>query len=335
MNKILITSIIFFNVVTINTTYAQQNIRDKFLVDKIYFTDGMSEYLYDEENNLIKVPWGFFEYKNGLVSKFLYRHPTQPQFDSDEHYFYDSQGQLVRREKYFKGQMLSYLNFHYENGLMVSTYSDTTLPFQGDSIFYDTSGNVVKHSRLWEFGWRTIYYEYDNNPKPNFGIDYLFMFLPFPCMGTIDDLGNLERGLSKNNMTKIYWHGGILETYNYTYNEHGLPVTFETVYSLGYSMLLNISYKQIEVGVPKLEQNLHEIKVYPNPTDGQLRITNYELRIEGVEVFDIYGKMQKAESRRQKTESEIVLDISNLAAGIYFVKVVTEKGEVIKKVVKQ
>ena len=113
-------------------------------------------------------------------------------FDYDEHYFYDSQGQLVRREEYFMEQMLSYQNFHYENGQMVSTYSDSTLPFQGDSIFYDTSGNVVKRSLLWGFGWRTYYYEYDNNPKPNFGIDYLFVLAPLP--GEDDIVANLAKG---------------------------------------------------------------------------------------------------------------------------------------------
>jgi hypothetical protein len=33
-----------------------------------------------------------------------------------------------------------------------------------------------------------------------------------------------------------------------------------------------------------------------------------------------------AESRRQKAEGEILIDISNLQVGIYFVKIKTEKG---------
>jgi len=39
--------------------------------------------------------------------------------------------------------------------------------------------------------------------------------------------------------------------------------------------------------------------------------------------------------RKSGAEGEVVLDISYLVAGIYFVKITTEKGEVIKKVVKQ
>jgi len=50
--------------------------------------------------------------------------------------------------------------------------------------------------------------------------------------------------------------------------------------------------------------------------------------------YDI-GRKQKAESRKQKTEDEIVIDISHLPAGVYFVKVATEQGEITKKIVKQ
>jgi len=67
----------------------------------------------------------------------------------------------------------------------------------------------------------------------------------------------------------------------------------------------------------------------PNPTTGALTITNYELRIESIEVFDIYGRKQNAESRK---ENEI--DISGLPAGFYFVKITTENGKVTKKVIK-
>jgi len=87
-----------------------------------------------------------------------------------------------------------------------------------------------------------------------------------------------------------------------------------------------------EVKIEKREWG--DILIYPNPTGGQLRITNYELRDRTlseaeVEVFDIYGRKQKAESRKQH-----LLDISHLPAGVYFVKITTEAGEITKKVVK-
>jgi hypothetical protein len=77
-------------------------------------------------------------------------------------------------------------------------------------------------------------------------------------------------------------------------------------------------------------QSEKSIGIYPNPTTGELQVTSYELQVTSIEVFDVYGRKQKAESRRQN-----VLDISHLQAGIYFVKISTEQGEIIKKIVKQ
>ena len=83
------------------------------------------------------------------------------------------------------------------------------------------------------------------------------------------------------------------------------------------------------------DYELPEIVVFPNPTTGELTITNNELGSElnsgtNVEIFDIYGRKQEAESRRQKAEGEMVINISNLAAGIYFLKIDGQMVKVIK-----
>jgi Zn-dependent metalloprotease len=82
-----------------------------------------------------------------------------------------------------------------------------------------------------------------------------------------------------------------------------------------------------EVGIGKITN--YELRIYPNPTTGELRVTSDKLQVTGIEVFDIYGRKQKAESRKQNA-----VDISSLSAGIYFVKIETENGVVVKKVVK-
>ncbi|MCL2246429.1 MAG: M20/M25/M40 family metallo-hydrolase [Lentimicrobiaceae bacterium] len=70
-------------------------------------------------------------------------------------------------------------------------------------------------------------------------------------------------------------------------------------------------------------------KIYPNPTNGELRITNYELRMSDVEVFDMMGKRQKAEGKR--LDGEFVMDVAHLPEGVYFIRI---KGEVVGKFVK-
>jgi hypothetical protein len=79
------------------------------------------------------------------------------------------------------------------------------------------------------------------------------------------------------------------------------------------------------------ECGLFNIKVYPNPTSGQLRIENGELKIENAEIYDVYGKIQKVENWKTKN----AIDISHFPTGVYFLKISTEAGEVTRKVLKE
>ena len=88
------------------------------------------------------------------------------------------------------------------------------------------------------------------------------------------------------------------------------------------------------VKVPEHQKTV-SISVSPNPTTGELQITSYELQVTSIEIFDVFGRKQKAEGRKQKAESVIVLNISHLQSGLYFMKIETENGTVVKKIVKQ
>ena len=76
------------------------------------------------------------------------------------------------------------------------------------------------------------------------------------------------------------------------------------------------------------------LKVYPNPTTGTLKIENGTLKIENVEIFDIYGRKQSPH-HHIISSSHHEIDISHLADGLYFVKIKTSAGEIVKKTVKQ
>ena len=232
------------------------------------------------------------EYENGRVSKMIYT--ADPVYHYDTYFIYNEQGQLIRYENYVGGSMGQYRNYHYENGLMVSVYIDDIPPFERDSLFYDDAGNVTKHSRLMGIDnprWIRDYFEYDDAPKPNFGIDYLFMYQPFPGMGTT---AILEKGLSKNNMTK-----GIGETWVYTYNEYGLPKTIEHIPLVPpvNHLVLTITYKPIASNINEPVQS--KFVVYPNPTSGQLTINNEQLTIDNIEIFDVFGRKEKGERRKE------------------------------------
>ena len=84
-----------------------------------------------------------------------------------------------------------------------------------------------------------------------------------------------------------------------------------------------------KVGIENLE--VTTVKIYPNPTTGKLKIEGGEVIIESVVIYDVFGKIQKIKN----WETENGIDISNLPTGVYFVKICTESGEVVRKVVKE
>jgi len=97
-------------------------------------------------------------------------------------------------------------------------------------------------------------------------------------------------------------------------------------------------------GVPEERGSLYEnITLHPNPTTGELTITitgqvynDGELRVENIEIFDVFGKKLSSHHSSPLTpHSPLLINISHLNPGIYFVKITTDTGEVVKKVVKQ
>jgi hypothetical protein len=89
-----------------------------------------------------------------------------------------------------------------------------------------------------------------------------------------------------------------------------------------------------EVGIEPLQVTSYEVQVYPNPTRGEI-VVSTEYRVESIEVFDVMGRLCHVETwRAASLQSEIVLNISHLQNGIFFVRITTEDGVITRKIVK-
>ena len=127
--------------------------------------------------------------------------------------------------------------------------------------------------------------------------------------------------------TAITYENGVLRS-----NDNTVLSTSFTVQTgkAGRELSGKMNFNYSDVGIDAMENE--QLKIYPNPTNGELRIRNYELGIMNVEILDVAGKLLASEI--VNIASEIVLDISYLPNGIYFVKIDTNTGEVVRKIVK-
>jgi aminopeptidase N len=92
----------------------------------------------------------------------------------------------------------------------------------------------------------------------------------------------------------------------------------------------NVQHGDVGIGIPEVE--FSDIQLFPNPTGGELRITNYELR-EGGEIA-IYNNLGQLQQLSTFNSSLSTIDVSHLSAGIYFVKITCGNRTVVRKMVK-
>lgn len=119
------------------------------------------------------------------------------------------------------------LQFIYDDNRNITGLRGWKDPNMGDNVIGETEYglDLVEYNNI---------YQYDQNPRPNFGMGKCFFIEPRPYFG---DFG-YERALSQNNMTHV--HGEV--NWEYTYNEIGLPTMINVIWP-GVELLTPIVYK--------------------------------------------------------------------------------------------
>ena len=77
----------------------------------------------------------------------------------------------------------------------------------------------------------------------------------------------------------------------------------------------------------------NDFNIYPNPVNDRLYIETQTLtQTLTIEIYDIYGRRQELSAI---SGQQSVINVANLNSGIYFVKIKTENGEVVKRFIKK
>jgi hypothetical protein len=95
---------------------------------------------------------------------------------------------------------------------------------------------------------------------------------------------------------------------------------------------INYCYLESWIGIEE-NQSLDGLNIWPNPNDGifNLSMANSNEVFERVEIMNLEGKIIRQEQIVSSTL--LSFDISGQPAGLYFVKVYTDKGTYSKKIV--
>jgi len=86
------------------------------------------------------------------------------------------------------------------------------------------------------------------------------------------------------------------------------------------------------VGIHNIESSINNLKLYPNPTGGVFTVLLLDFVNTTITVYDVLGQevlFQKAVS------DKTVINLTNHKNGIYFVKLMTQQGSIIKRIIKQ
>lgn len=114
----------------------------------------------------------------------------------------------------------------------------------------------------------------------------------------------------------------IMEFYSITSNENGMTLTIGTPI-FGQAIYHNYPLSLTEHAISSLE-------VFPNPSNSVIHINSKDKIILGIELFSSIGDRIEVPSANFDT-----IDISHLSQGLYYIKVATENGTVVKRVLKE
>lgn len=122
----------------------------------------------------------------------------------------------------------------------------------------------------------------------------------------LQSLNTLQQGDNVNKRADIYFD------YNYPVATNEAETTFQALSN------------------PDFEQD-QSISVYPNPTKGKVNVSG-DFTLQSVQLYDVQGRLLQTQLA---DDNQTIVDISAHSNGVYFIKVTSNKGIKVGKIVKE
>ena len=151
-----------------------------------------------------------------------------------------------------------------------------------------------------------------------------------------DNVIELTLTVNQNYFTQIsdsISTGGSYDFFGKQLTESGIyRDTLQTIHDCDSIFELTLT---VTVGIVET-QLIASLRIYPNPTNGQLTIDNgktgfgvSQLIIENVEIYDVFGRKLLSFEFLQSLETTI--DVSSLSSGMYFLKIGNQTARFVKE----
>lgn len=196
------------------------------------------------------------------------------------------------------------------NYVILGMVNDANSNYAGELLKIDTTGNVMW---AWKYNWNgnslsTIKKAYDGG-----------YWIACVSVIKLDSTGYGCTAISQTVTKKSF----PLNVVAINPQMAGGAVACKRTPTMEFPDTVTINDLCLYLGVDDLFQTATELKVYPNPAESQITISNLQSAKGNVTVtiYDVLGKEKMQGSFTTVSEGKIQVDVSTLDSGIYFVKV--------------
>ena len=283
---------------------------DFFWTGNIWRNNWKTEYVYDNVGNLIEsfiYGWDLSqwfldlktEYSYGingnLIQYIIYWWDGNQWIESSKkEYTYDANYKLTQINEYGYN-MVENQWYAYSRTDYMYDYNDDLAQY----IYYGWNGSQ------WYNNWKVEFIHNNSYSNSDLILPYFY-----------NNISSFYSGVEVNSLYNHMITRAILYSWDYDFND----------WIIGYNN--DYSYSEQEI-LSDSEVSEDQLKIYPNPALNNLTIKSDGVPINKVEIFSILGKKIK----------EIYFDFDNiptrnLSKGIYLIKISSEKGTTVKKLIK-